>query len=74
MSCGNYSGWVFGSARHLGESPVGQWTLRVADRRIGTGDSTGRSNGGIFYSWRIKFYGRANYNKIHWEENKCIRV
>jgi proprotein convertase subtilisin/kexin type 2 len=59
-SCGNYSGWIFGSARHLGESPVGQWTLRVADRRIGTGDSTGRSNGGIFYSWRIKFYGRAN--------------
>ncbi|MBK8394118.1 MAG: S8 family serine peptidase [Leptospiraceae bacterium] len=58
--CGNYSGWVFGTARHLGETASGTWTLQIADRRIGTNDSTGRGNGGTLSSWRMKFYGREN--------------
>ncbi|HNL75837.1 MAG TPA: proprotein convertase P-domain-containing protein, partial [Leptospiraceae bacterium] len=59
-ACGNYSGWVFGTSRHLGETPIGTWTLRVADRRSGTGSSSGWGNGGTLTSWKIKFYGRAN--------------
>lgn len=44
-----YSGWVFGSARHLGEAADGNWTLTVKD---------GISGGtGIFSSWKLKFYG-----------------
>ena len=46
----SYNGWVFGSARHLGEAADGNWTLTVKDLEgfdIGT-----------FQSWRLKFYGR----------------
>ena len=59
-SCGNYTGWVFGTARNLGETAIGTWTLRVADRRIGTSGTTGWGNGGTLSNWRLKFYGRAN--------------
>jgi subtilisin-like proprotein convertase family protein len=39
----------FGSAKHLGEDPNGQWTLRMTDRiRFGTG---------TLDSWSIKVYG-----------------
>ncbi len=48
--CSSYSGWVFGSARHLGEDPQGDWTLTVSDRVAGTV--------GTFNSWRLKIYGR----------------
>jgi kexin len=44
-----YSSWVFGSSVHLGESPVGNWTLTVTDR--GPGDT------GTLQSWGMKFYG-----------------
>ena len=39
----------FGSARHLGESPDGDWTLKVID------EVTGDTNN--VYSWGLKFYG-----------------
>ncbi|WP_420625273.1 cadherin domain-containing protein [Candidatus Poriferisodalis sp.] len=42
----------FGSAKHLGENPNGQWTLRVAD--VGKGDD------GQLESWSIKVYGHRD--------------
>ena len=39
----------FGSARHLGESPDGDWTLKVVDKVT-------RHNNNV-YSWGLKFYG-----------------
>ncbi|MFM8413673.1 MAG: choice-of-anchor D domain-containing protein [Planctomycetota bacterium] len=47
----NYSGWMFTSARHWGESSKGAWTLRVADR---AGEDIGTWN-----SWQINVYGTA---------------
>jgi proprotein convertase subtilisin/kexin type 2 len=44
-----YSGWEFGSSRHLGETADGAWTLTVADRvAVDTG---------TFQSWSLRFYG-----------------
>jgi kexin len=48
--CTLYNGWVFGSARHLGEAADGNWTLTVKDRAP--------SFTGTFQSWQLKFYGR----------------
>jgi kexin len=48
--CTAYSGWVFGSARHLGEAADGNWTLTVKD--LFAADT------GTFQSWRLTFYGR----------------
>jgi len=45
-----YSGWVFGSARHLGEAADGTWTLTVKDGSL--------TKTGTFQSWKLKFYGR----------------
>jgi kexin len=45
-----YSGWVFGSAAHLGEAPVGAWTLTVKDGSL-------RGGNGTLDSWQLKFYG-----------------
>ena len=42
-------GFRFGSARHLGEDPNGQWQLRVTDRVQGTG--------GTLRSWSLRVYG-----------------
>ena len=39
----------FGSARHLGESPDGYWTLKVIDGVTGDNNNV--------YSWGLKFYG-----------------
>ena len=41
--------WVFGISRHLGETPNGNWTLKVADTTSGVT--------GTFDSWRLKIYG-----------------
>ncbi len=49
-ACTTYSGWVFGSAAHLGEAANGNWTLTVKD---GAPNDTG-----TFQSWGLKFYGR----------------
>lgn len=48
--CVTYNGWVFGSARHLGEAADGDWTLTVRDG--------GPVDTGTFQSWKLKFYGR----------------
>ena len=40
----------FGSARHLGEDPAGEWTLRITDHLHGGG-------GGVLKSWGITIYG-----------------
>ena len=42
-------GFRFGSARHLGEDPNGEWQLRVTDRVPGIG--------GTLRSWSLKVYG-----------------
>ena len=47
--CTPYNGWIFGSARHLGESADGTWTLTVKDVRA--------ADTGTFQSWQLKFYG-----------------
>ena len=44
-----YGSFRFGSARHLGEDPNGDWTLRVTDR-IHAGE-------GILESWNITVFG-----------------
>ena len=44
-----YGEFRFGSAKHLGENPNGQWKLRITDRISGV---TGSMN-----SWTIKVYG-----------------
>ena len=49
-ACGAYTGWTFGSARHMGESALGTWTLSVADRAP---VDTGR-----LVSWSLRIHGR----------------
>lgn len=49
-SCGNYDNWQFGSVRHLDETAVGLWTLRVTD--VQPGDT------GAWTSWRLTVWGR----------------
>ena len=50
VSCVPYSGWVFGTVRHLGETQInGNWTLTVRD--LATDDE------GTFESWQITIYG-----------------
>ena len=44
-----YDSWVFGVARHLGETAKGIWTLQVADEL--------KDDVGTFQSWSVKFYG-----------------
>ena len=46
-----YGSFRFGSARHLGEDPTGEWTLQITDR-INAGEGT-------LESWDIKVYGHA---------------
>ena len=50
QTCTTYSGWVFGSVRHLGEAADGTWTLTVKDLAV--------KDTGTFQSWSLKFYGR----------------
>jgi hypothetical protein len=47
--CGDYNGWIFGSARHLGEGADGNWTLQVRD--------TSPGSTGTLISWKLTFYG-----------------
>ncbi len=46
---GYADGWTFGSSRHLGESSLGTWQLRVENN---SGGDVGID------SWGLKFYGR----------------
>ncbi len=45
--------WRFGSARHLGEDPNGNWRLEIIDKKT----ENGNSRLGDIKSWDIKFYG-----------------
>ncbi|MCT7991018.1 SBBP repeat-containing protein [Laspinema olomoucense] len=47
-----YENWVFTSARHWGESSLGEWKLRVRDLMSG---DVGTWNG-----WKLNFYGTEN--------------
>lgn len=49
-ACGAYTGWRFGSVRHLDESANGVWTLTVSDR---VAFDTGRLD-----KWRVIVHGR----------------
>ena len=42
----------FGSARHLGEDPAGEWTLRIKDAR--------RGRSGMLKSWGLTIYGHGS--------------
>ena len=46
----------FGSARHLGENPTGQWTLRINDYRD---DMDKPEEAGRLKSWSITVYGHG---------------
>jgi subtilisin-like proprotein convertase family protein len=50
-SCGDYNDWRFGSVRHLDESAIGSWQLRVLD-------AVQDPDNGVLNSWSITFYGR----------------
>ena len=52
-SCSLNGSFRFGSARHLGENPEGEWTLRIADR-------IPRSTPGTLRSWRLTIYGHRD--------------
>jgi subtilisin-like proprotein convertase family protein len=45
----DFQGWRFGSARHLGESSMGTWRLRVRDLQHG--------DVGSLDSWALRLYG-----------------
>jgi len=47
--CSTYDDWRFGSARHLGETADGTWTLTVRDREA--------VDTGTFENWSIRIYG-----------------
>ena len=49
-SCGLEGGFRFGSAKHLGEDPGGEWKLRITDRKTG-------STPGTLESWSLTVYG-----------------
>ncbi len=49
-ACGSYSGWRFGSVRHLNEPAVGNWRLQVTDAQP---DDTG-----AWQRWRLTIWGR----------------
>jgi proprotein convertase subtilisin/kexin type 2 len=48
--CGDYSGWNFGSVRHLNEAASGVWTLKVSDKLA--------QGSGTWKSWGMKIHGR----------------
>ena len=52
-SCSLNGSFRFGSARHLGENPEGEWILRIKDRISG-------SKRGTLRSWRLTIYGHRN--------------
>ncbi len=58
----NYSSWVFGSMRHMGETSVGDWTLSVRDRNLGSPAVTG-----TFGSWSLNIYGTSAITPTTWQ-------
>ena len=52
----------FGSAKHLGEDPSGEWTLNIAD--TGSGDEEDEKNTVTLHSWSIKVYGHKKGDTV----------
>ncbi|NER82555.1 MAG: S8 family serine peptidase [Leptolyngbya sp. SIO1D8] len=52
----NYQNWVFTSARHWGESSLGDWTLKVADKNGG--------EIGNWDSWRLNIFGTESTEPV----------
>ncbi len=52
-SCGFTGSYRFGIARHLGENPNGEWTLKVSD------EVPGRS-ANVLRSWSVEVFGHRN--------------
>ncbi len=46
----------FGSARHLGEDPAGEWILKITDHHNG--------GSGTLHSWSIKVYGHGKGDTV----------
>ncbi len=51
--CGLKGGFRFGSSKHLGEDPEGEWKLRITDRKTG-------STPGTLESWSFTVYGHRS--------------
>ncbi len=49
----------FGSAKHLGEDPSGEWTLKISDTASGDGEAENSENTGTLHSWSIRVYGHV---------------
>ena len=49
----DYQNWTFSSVRHWGESSLGDWTLKVADK-------SGNKVAGVWNSAQLKVYGTEN--------------
>ena len=52
----------FGSAKHLGEDPSGEWTLKISD--TASGDAEYEENTVTLHSWSIKVYGHKKGNTV----------
>ncbi len=50
----DFANWTFSSVRHWGESPEGEWTLRVADR-----SPAGNTVGGTLQSATLRIFGSS---------------
>ncbi len=49
----------FGSAKHLGEYPSGEWVLHIYDTASGDGEAENSENTGTLHSWSIRVYGHV---------------
>lgn len=56
----NYVNWLLTSMRHMGESSIGTWTLRVRDLVAGGG-------GGTFNTWQLRINGTAITTPTSWQ-------
>ena len=54
----------FGSAKHLGEDPNGQWQLRVTDEKPLVG--------GLLNSWSITVYGHQSRGPVELPSDGCV--
>ncbi len=52
----------FGSAKHLGEDPSGEWILKISD--TASGDAEDGENTFTLHSWSIKVYGHKKGDTV----------
>jgi kexin len=67
VTCNDYDEWIFGSARHLGESADGEWQLTVIDR-------TGAHGTGTFESWQLRIFGTGECALAYARANLDLRL